>query len=90
LAEDCPELLARWPYGPAVAVEIGSLSTEGYPGRLSIAGNLAFVSAASAGLRIIDIETPVSPVEVGSLDTPGPASGIASNGVFAFVVNGFP
>ena len=36
---------------------------------------------------MIDVSTPTSPIEVGSLDTPGDAQGVAVSGSYAYVAD---
>jgi hypothetical protein len=46
------------------------------------------VADGDAGLRIIDVSTPSSPVEVGFFDTGGWAWGVAVSGSYAYVADG--
>jgi hypothetical protein len=99
-AQDCPELVGRWPYGQAGAVAVsGTFAYLGsgtvllvvdvsnaaapqvvaevvLPGLISdvaISGNYAYVATNYDGLRVIDVSTPASPIEVGN--TPGGGGG---------------
>ncbi len=58
----------------------GSCPTPGFAYSVATAGNYAFVADYSAGLQVIDISDPTSPVPAGSLDTPGIAQDIAITG----------
>ncbi|MCK4406494.1 MAG: T9SS type A sorting domain-containing protein, partial [Bacteroidales bacterium] len=48
-------------------------------------GSYAYVADRADGLRIIDVSTPSSPVEVGFCDTIGYAYGVAISGIYAYV-----
>ncbi len=50
--------------------------------------NYAYLAAAGAGLRIINVSNPSSPREVGSYDTPDFAYEVAVVGSAAFVADG--
>jgi len=47
----------------------------------------AFVADRSAGLRVISVADPASPVEVGFYDTPGSAYGVAVSADLAYVAD---
>jgi len=53
---------------------------------VAVVGSYAYVADGSAGLRVVDISTPVNPAEVGFYDTPGGANGVAVAGGYAYVV----
>jgi hypothetical protein len=55
--------------------------------RVSISGNLAYVSNRFGGLRILDITDPASPTEVGYYDTPGFANDSKVVGSLIYVVD---
>jgi hypothetical protein len=61
----------------AFDVAIGALS-----GRV-----FAFIAAAGAGVLVADVSDPMRPVEVGELDTPGHAYGVAVSGTTAYVAD---
>jgi hypothetical protein len=46
------------------------------------------VADEESGLRIIDVSNPARPREVGSLDTPGQARGVALSGNVAYIADG--
>jgi hypothetical protein len=46
--------------------ETGHLSLSGSPWRLQVVGNYAYVAEGSDGMRVIDISTPDTSIEVGS------------------------
>ncbi|MEE9450264.1 MAG: T9SS type A sorting domain-containing protein, partial [Ignavibacteriaceae bacterium] len=50
-------------------------------------GDLVYVANGSNGLRIIDVSTPTSPVEVGFYDTGVVAWGVALSGSYAYVAD---
>jgi hypothetical protein len=52
---------------------------------VALQGNFAYLAHSSAGLRIINISNPSSPVEVGSYATTGLAWGVAVSGNYAYV-----
>ena len=115
LAQDCPELVGRWPYGPTVAVAVAGdyayygsgtalmvadVSDAALPqvvggvvlprmiSDVAVSGIYAYVVDDENGLRVIDVSTPSSPSEVGSVSTPvGGAYGVAVGGGYAYVAN---
>jgi hypothetical protein len=54
-----------------------------------LAGSHAYVADDVEGLRVIDISTPSTPVEVGFVDTPGNAVGVAVSPGYAYVADGY-
>jgi hypothetical protein len=72
-AQDCPQLLGRWPYGPASAV--------------AVSGSLAFVGSGTTML-VLDVSTPSSPQLLGDVTLPDLVYGIAVGGSHAYVANG--
>ncbi len=73
MAQDCPELVGRWPYGPAYGV--------------AVSGDFAYVADGDGGLRVIDVSTVSDPVEAGFFDTPGLAWGVAASGGYIHVAD---
>uniref|UniRef100_A0A7V6CMS6 LVIVD repeat protein n=1 Tax=candidate division WOR-3 bacterium TaxID=2052148 RepID=A0A7V6CMS6_UNCW3 len=67
--------------------QIGYYDTPGSAQDVAVSGNYAYVADWEAGLRIIDISNPRSPVEVGYYDTPGAAYGVAVSGNYAYVAD---
>ena len=65
---------------------VGEVQIPDVPVDLEVVGNLAFVSAGYAGLRIIDLTTPAAPVEVGHLDM-GFAYSVDAEANLVFVVD---
>ncbi|QDU48389.1 Calx-beta domain protein [Gimesia panareensis] len=55
---------------------------------LDVVGNYAFVANREGGLQIIDISTPGTASIVGTLNTPGVATGVRVDGNFAYVADG--
>ena len=51
--------------------------------------NLAYVADLASGLRILNVSTPSSPVEVGFYDTLGSARSLAVSGPFVYVADDF-
>ena len=56
---------------------------------MAVSGSYAYVADGS-GLRVIDVSTPTSPIEVGFVDTPGDAEGVAVSGSYAYVSDTLP
>ena len=52
-----------------------------------LVGDTALVASSLAGLRIVDVSNPAVPVEVGTLDTPDSANGVAVVDGVAFVAD---
>jgi hypothetical protein len=72
-AQDCPQLLGRWPFGTARAV--------------AVSGSLALVGSGTTML-VLDVSTPSSPQLLGSVTLPEQVYGIAAAGSHAYVANG--
>lgn len=72
-AQDCPELLGRWPYGQATAV--------------AVSGDTAFVGSGTA-LLVIDVSNPSSPQLLGDVAMPDKVRGVAAAGSHAYVSTG--
>jgi hypothetical protein len=53
-----------------------------------LAAGRIYAAAGEAGLRVIDIADPTTPLEVGSFDTPGHANGVHVDGIYAYVADG--
>ena len=64
------------------------METPGSVMGVAIAGDYACLSDGLAGLQVVDISDPDSPIIVGSVDTPGFAINVAVDGDFAFVADG--
>ncbi len=52
-----------------------------------VIGRYAYVAASEAGLRIIDVDEPYLPVEVGFCDTIGGVSALQVNGNYAYIAS---
>ncbi|PWB73002.1 MAG: hypothetical protein C3F15_10375 [Holophagae bacterium] len=72
-AQDCPQLLGRWPFGPASAV--------------AVSGSLAFVGSGVTML-VLDVSDPELPELLGSVTLPELVKGIAAAGSHVYVANG--
>jgi hypothetical protein len=70
LAEDCPELAGRWPYGPAYSVEAS--------------GHHAYFGSGTA-LIVADVTDLTAPRTVGRITLPGIVQDIEVSGAHAFV-----
>jgi len=73
LAQDCPELVGRWPYGPAFAVAM----TEGH----------AYLTSGSA-LEVVDVADRRRRGVVGAVALPGIGVGLAVSGHDVYVAAG--
>ena len=71
-AQGCPELLGRWPFGPATTV--------------AVSGSFAYVGSGAA-LLVVDVSTPDSPQLLGDVVLPEPVFEIAVAGSHAYVAN---
>jgi hypothetical protein len=73
---------------PAFTAEItGAWNSPGLAYGVARAGRLAYVADGAAGLQIIDVGDPASPVALGTVDTPGAAWGVAVAGSVAYVAD---
>jgi hypothetical protein len=70
LAQDCPELVGRWPYGPAFAAEV--------------AGGYLYYSNGTT-LMVAELLDPSAPQVVGEVELAGAGAGIAVSGRYAYV-----
>jgi hypothetical protein len=66
---------------------VGGYHTSGYAEGVMVLGNYAYVADGLAGLHIIDVSNPSSPVRVGGYDTSGYAFGVAVSGNYAYVAD---
>ena len=55
---------------------------------IAIAGTRAYVAAGGAGLRVVDVSDPASPIELGAWDSPGYAEGVDVSGNTAYLADG--
>jgi hypothetical protein len=67
--------------------ELGRILLPSGPNNLTVNGNLAYVAAFDAGLRIIDVTNPANPIEAGFFDT-GLAVDVTVSGNYAYVASG--
>jgi hypothetical protein len=54
---------------------------------ICVQGGLAYVAAGKEGLKIVDVSDPGSPVDAGSIDTPGDALEVSVSGDYAYVAD---
>ncbi len=73
VAQTCPELIGRWPYGPATAVAID--------------GNTAYLGSGTV-LLVLDVSTPATPLLLGEIVLPDVVRGVAVEGNHAYVALG--
>jgi hypothetical protein len=72
-------------------VLVGAVETPGTAQKVVVKGQMAYVADGEAGLQIINVSNPSTPVIVGSLDTPAVANGIAISGDIVLVTDrGYP
>ncbi len=72
----------------AVCHKLGGYDTSGYAWSLTVVGTTAYVADYRAGLQIIDVANPQSPVLLGSYDTPGNANSVSVIGTTAYLADG--
>ena len=72
LAQDCPELVGRWPYGPAFATEVSG-------------GHLYYSNGST--LMVAELSDPSAPQVVGEVALPSAGAGIAVSGGYAYVAD---
>jgi len=70
---------------PGEPALVGQVDLSDEVEAIALAGKYAYVAAADAGLRVLDISIPTAPQEVGSYITAGPAYGVAIAGRYAYV-----
>ena len=73
LARHCPELVGRWPYGPAYAV--------------AVSGSYAYFGSGTV-LLVADVSNAAAPQVVGEVVLPGLIEGVAVSGSYAYVAGG--
>jgi len=74
---------------PDLPVRIGNCDLAGYANGLAKEGNYVYVAVGISGLRVIDVTSPTSPVEVGYyLTSPREAIGSVAGGECAYLVGG--
>jgi hypothetical protein len=73
----CAAGLALLPAPAGSLITIGSLELGTGAGEIVVANDIAYLAGYWSGLRVIDVSDPEAPVELGTLDTPGNAFGIA-------------
>ncbi|MBD3854846.1 MAG: hypothetical protein IFJ96_08670, partial [Acidobacteria bacterium] len=69
----CPELVGRWPYGPAYAV--------------AVSGSYAYFGSGTV-LLVADVSNAAAPQVVGEVVLPGLIEGVAVSGSYAYVADG--
>ena len=72
-----PEWIGAWPELPRGVYE-----------SVLVDGDVAYCAVGSAGLQIIDVSNPTSPVAMGRADTPGYAYRVALHAGYAYVADG--
>lgn len=69
---------------PRNPIELGRVLVP-YVSDIAVIGNLAYVAAGEGGLRIIEVNDPVKPNEVGFFETGSFATDVAISGNYAYV-----
>jgi hypothetical protein len=64
-----------------------TLSSIHYVPDVTVAGNLAYVTAGTDGLRVVEISDPANPLEIGFHDTLGQAEDTVISGNYAYVAD---
>ncbi|MBF0280198.1 MAG: hypothetical protein HQM13_20530 [SAR324 cluster bacterium] len=64
------------------------INLPGLPQSVKISGNYAFVASGEAGVHVVDVSDPSSPVLVRTIDTSGTASDLQISGSYAYVADG--
>lgn len=70
----CPQLLSSTPGSGLIA-------------GVDVVGNLAYQAAWASGLRIVSLDDPSLPTEIGAFDTPGYSRSVTVDGTFAYVAD---
>ena len=73
LAQECPELVGRWPYGPAFAV--------------AVSGDHAYFGSGMV-LTVAEVSDPAAFLVVGEVTLHDVPMGVAVTGSYAYVANG--
>lgn len=73
IAQQCPEFVGRWPYGPVEDVDV--------------VGDFAYFGSG-ATLQIADVSNPASPQVVGEVALSGVVKGVVVSGDYAYVTTG--
>jgi hypothetical protein len=83
----CAAGLALLPAPAGSLITIGSLELGSGAGELVVANDIAYLAGYRSGLRVIDVSDPEAPVELGALDIPGNAFGIAVAGALVYLAD---
>ncbi|MCP3980564.1 MAG: hypothetical protein GY716_14775, partial [bacterium] len=67
---------------------LGFVYIPGFAHNVDVAGDLAYVAAGGAGIRVVDVSDRTAPQIAGALDTPGDAQDIKLIGEVAYVADG--
>ncbi len=79
--------LANVAYPQTLAVtKVGEWGT-GYCRGIFVQDNYAYCAASGAGLDIIDVSSPASPVQAATCDTPGSAYGVFISTNYAYIAD---
>ena len=54
---------------------------------VTLSGNIAYVADGGVGMRVVDISSPTSPMEIGYYDTPGNTRAVAISGSHAYLAD---
>ena len=67
---------------------LAALQLDCYGNDVALGGSRALVACGAAGLHVVDVDDPADPWITGTLDTPGNANGVATNGVTLWLADG--
>jgi hypothetical protein len=70
----CPQVLSSTPGSGLIA-------------GVDVVGTIAYQAAWSSGLRVVSLDEPSSPSEIGAFDTPGFSRSVTVDGMFAYVAD---
>jgi len=71
------------------ATPVGTCATPGTARDVYVQGNYAYIADGGAGLQVIDVQNPQSPVLVGNCDTPDNAYGVKVSGNYAYIADSY-
>lgn len=66
---------------------LGSAPVNGLAAGVDVVGMLAYQAAWGSGLRVISLDDPSNPVEIGAFDTPGYSRSVTVDGTAAYVAD---
>ena len=67
---------------------LSNLNLPGFPNKIKVQGNYAYIAAGAAGLQIVNVVNKTAPVIVGSIALPGNANDVEIVGTTAYIAAG--